>query len=187
MALAAKVLEIHERGRRNYGRPRIHDKLKKQGVHVSGKRLARVMREQGVGGKVKKKFVVTTDSEHPLEVAPNVLDRDFTASGPNKRWVGDIPYLFTPEGWVYLAVVIVLCSRMVVGWSTGAVIDRFLVLRALDQAKQRRGTVAGGLFHSDRGEPTSKRCSRSWREPSARAPRGARRARLLDALAARAS
>lgn len=151
VALAAKVLEIHELGRRNYGRPRIHDKLKKQGVHVSGKRLARVMREQGVRGKVKKKFVVTTDSDHPLEVAPNVLDRNFTASGPNERWVGDITYLFTPEGWVYLAVVIDLFSRMVVGWSVGTVIDRFLVLRALDQAKQRRGTVAGGLFHSDRG------------------------------------
>jgi putative transposase len=150
-ALAVKVLEIHERGRRNYGRPRIHDKLKKQGVNVSGKRLARVMREQGVRGKVKKKFVVTTDSDHPLEVAPNVLDRDFTASEPNQRWVGDITYLFTPEGWVYLAVIIDLYSRMVVGWSVGTVIDRFLVLRALEQAKQRRGVVAGGLFHSDRG------------------------------------
>jgi len=150
-ALAAKVLEVHERSRRNYGRPRIHDKLKKQGVQVSGKRLARVMREHGVCGKVKRKFVVTTDSDHPLEVAPNVLDRDFTASGPNQRWVGDITYLWTPEGWVYLAVIIDLFSRMVVGWAVGTVIDRFLVLRALEQAKQRRGVVAGGLFHSDRG------------------------------------
>lgn len=150
-ALAVKVLEVHAKSRQTYGRPRIHDKLKKQGVRVSGKRLARVMNEQGVRGKVKKKFVVTTDSDHPLEVAPNVLDRDFTASGPNQRWVGDITYLFTPKGWVYLAVVIDLYSRMVVGWSLGTVIDRFLVLRALDQAKQRRGVVAGGLFHSDRG------------------------------------
>lgn len=137
VALAAKVLEIHERGRRNSGRPRIHDKLKKQGVHVSG--------------KVKKKFVVTTDSDHPLEVAPNVLDRNFTASGPNERWVGDITYLYTPEGRVYLAVVIDLFSRMVVGWSIGTVIDRLLVLRALDQAKQRRGTVAGGHCSTRKG------------------------------------
>jgi transposase InsO family protein len=151
VALAAKVLEVHEKSRRTYGRPRIHDKLKKQGVRVSGKRLARVMCEQGVRGKTKKRFVVTTDSDHPLEVAPNVLDRDFRANGPNQRWVGDITYLFTPEGWVYLAVVIDLYSRMVVGWSVGTVIDRFLVLRALEQAKQRRGVVAGGLFHSDRG------------------------------------
>lgn len=150
-ALAVKVLEVHAKSRHTYGRPRIHDKLRKQGVHVSGKRLARVMNEQGVHGKVKKKFVVTTDSDHPLEVAPNVLDRDFTASGPNQRWAGDITYLFTPEGWVYLAVIIDLYSRMVVGWSVGTVIDRFLVLRALEQAKQRRGCVAGGLFHSDRG------------------------------------
>lgn len=120
-------------------------------MRVSGKRLARVMNEQGVHGKVKKKFVVTTDSDHSLEVAPNVLDRDFTASGPNQRWVGDITYLFTPMGWVYLAVVIDLYSRMVVGWALGTVIDRFLVLRALEQARQRRGVVAGGLFHSDRG------------------------------------
>lgn len=150
-ALVVKVLEVHAKSRHTYGRPRIHDKLKKQGVCVSGKRLARVMNEQGVHGKVKKKFVITTDSDHPLEVAPNVLDRDFTASGPNQRWVGDITYLFTPEGWVYLAVVIDLYSRMVVGWSLGTSIDRFLVLRALEQAKQRRGAVAGGLFHSDRG------------------------------------
>lgn len=150
-ALAVKVLEVHEKSRRTYGRPRIHDKLQKQGVHVSGKRLARVMSEQGIQGKTKKRFVVTTDSDHPLEVAPNVLDRDFTASAPNQRWVGDITYLSTPEGWVYLAVVIDLFSRMVVGWATGTVIDRFLVLRALEQAKQRRGVVAGGLFHSDRG------------------------------------
>lgn len=150
-ALAVKVLEVHAKSRHTYGRPRIHDKLKKQGVNVSGKRLARVMSEQGVRGKVKKKFVVTTDSDHPLEVAPNVLDRDFTARGPNQRWVGDITYLFTPEGWVYLAVVIDLYSRMVVGWSLGTVIDRFLVLRALEEAKQQRGVVAGGLFHSDRG------------------------------------
>jgi len=149
--LAVKVLEVHKKSRQTYGRPRIHDKLKKQGVRVSGKRLARVMNEQDVHGKVKKKFVITTDSDHPLEVAPNVLDRDFTASAPNQRWVGDITYLFTPEGWVYLAVVIDLYSRMVVGWSLGTVIDRFLVLRALEEAKQRRGVVAGGLFHSDRG------------------------------------
>lgn len=132
-ALAVKVLEVHAKSRHTYGRPRIHDKLKKQGVHVSGKRLARVMCEQGVRGKMKKKFVVTTDSDHPLEVAPNILARDFTASGPNQRWVGDITYLFTPEGWVYLAVVIDLFSRMVVGWAVGTVIDRHLVLRVTDR------------------------------------------------------
>jgi transposase InsO family protein len=151
LALAAKVLAVHEKSRHIYGRPRIHDKLKKQGVQVSGKRLARVMCEQGVRGKMKKRFVVTTDSDHCLEVAPNVLNREFTASGPNQRWVGDITYLWTPVGWVYLAVVIDLYSRMVVGWAVGTSIDRFLVLRALEQAKQRRGVVAGGLFHSDRG------------------------------------
>lgn len=149
--LGVKIEEVHQKSRCIYGRPRIHHALMKEGLRVSAKRVARVMGELGIRGRTKKKFVVTTDSDHPLEVAPNVLDRDFKASTPNQRWAGDITYLWTPEGWVYLAVVIDLYSRMVVGWAVGTVIDRFLVLRALEIARQRRGAVAGGLFHSDRG------------------------------------
>lgn len=149
--LAVKVVEIHQQNRGVYGRPRIHRDLKDQGFDVGPNRVARLMREQGLVGKAKKSFVPTTDSNHELEVAPNKLARDFKATAPHQKWVGDITYLATPEGWVYLAVIIDLFSRMVVGWAVGTVIDRHLVLKALEQAKRRRGKLAGGLFHSDRG------------------------------------
>jgi transposase InsO family protein len=118
---------------------------------VSRKRVIRLMQEQGLVSRPRKKFVVTTDSNHALEIAPNVLDRDFTASGPNQKWAGDVTYLKTPEGWLYLAIVIDLFSRFIVGWAVSTKIDRHLVLAALDMAQMRRGKVAGVLFHSDRG------------------------------------
>lgn len=149
--LALKVAEAHARGRGKYGSPRVHRELKKEEIAVSRKRVIRLMQEQGLVGRPKKKFVATTDSNHALEIAPNVLDRDFTASGPNQRWAGDITYLRTPEGWLYLAVIIDLFSRYVVGWAVSPVVDRHLVLRALDMAVKQRGKVAGRLFHSDRG------------------------------------
>ena len=149
--LALKVAEAHQRGWGKYGSPRVHRELKKQEIDVGRKRVIRLMQEQGLVGRPKKKFVVTTDSNHALEIAPNVLDRDFTASGPNQRWAGDITYLKTAEGWLYLAVVIDLYSRFIVGWALSPVIDRHLVLKALNMAIGRRGKVAGVLFHSDRG------------------------------------
>lgn len=151
LKLAIKVTEAHQRGWGKYGSPRVHRELKKQGIAVSRKRVVRLMQEQGLVGRPKKKFVLTTDSDHTLDVAPNVLDRDFTASGPNQRWAGDITYLKTSEGWLYLAVVIDLFSRFIVGWALSPIIDRHLVLAALDMAQKRRGQVAGRLFHSDRG------------------------------------
>ena len=149
--LGVKVAEAHERGRGNYGSPRVHRELKKQGFEVSRKRVIRLMQEQGLIGRPKRRFVATTDSEHQLEVAPNLLERDFTASAPNQRWVGDITYLKTPEGWLYLAVIIDLFSRFVVGWSLSTVIDRHMVLKALEMGLKRRGTLDGAMFHSDRG------------------------------------
>ena len=149
--LGLKVAEAHERGRGKYGSPRVHRELKKQGFEISRKRVIRLMQEQGLVGRPKRRFVVTTDSEHQLEVAPNLLERDFTASAPNQRWVGDITYLKTPEGWLYLAVIIDLFSRFVVGWSLSTVIDRHLVLKALEMGLKRRGTLDGAMFHSDRG------------------------------------
>jgi transposase InsO family protein len=149
--LSLKVAEAHERGRGKYGSPRVHRELKKQDIGVSRKRVIRLMQEQGLVGRPKKKFVATTDSNHELEIAPNVLDRDFTASGPNQRWAGDITYLRTPEGWLYLAVIIDLFSRFVVGWALSPIIDRHLVLKALDMAVRRRGPAAGRIFHSDQG------------------------------------
>jgi putative transposase len=149
--LAVKIAEAFERGRGKYGSPRVHRELKKQEVAVSRKRVIRLMQEQGLVGRPKKKVVATTDSNHQLEVAPNVLDRDFTASAPNQKWAGDITYLKTPEGWLYLAIVIDLFSRFIVGWAVSTRIDRHLVLAALDMAQKRRGQVAGALFHSDQG------------------------------------
>jgi putative transposase len=149
--LALKVAEAHTRGRGKYGSPRVHRELKKQDIAIGRKRVIRLMQEQGLVGRPRKRFVVTTDSAHELEIAPNVLDRDFTATGPNQKWVGDITYLRTPEGWLYLAVVLDLFSRFVVGWALSPVIDRHLVLKALSMGQKRRGNAAGRLFHSDRG------------------------------------
>jgi transposase InsO family protein len=149
--LALKVAEAHQRGWGKYGSPRVHRELKKQEIDVGRKRVIRLMQEQGLVGRPKKRFVTTTDSNHALEIAPNVLDRGFTATGPNQRWAGDITYLRTPEGWLYLAVVIDLFSRFVVGWALSSIIDRHLVLKALDMAVKRRGPAAGRIFHSDQG------------------------------------
>lgn len=149
--LAVKVAEAHARGRGKYGSPRVHRELAKQDIAVSRKRVVRLMQEQSLVGRPKKKFVVTTDSNHELETAPNLLERDFTATAPDQKWAGDITYLKTPEGWLYLAVIIDLFSRFVVGWALSPRIDRHLVMKALTMATRRRGQVAGRLFHSDRG------------------------------------
>ena len=149
--LALKVAEAHLVGRRTYGSPRVHGELKKQGFAISRKRIIRLMQEQGLVGQPAPRFVSTTDSEHQLPVAPNVLARDFTANEPNKVWVGDITYLWTPAGWLYLAVMIDLFSRFVVGWAVSTVIDRHLVLKALEMGLKRRSPAAGLVSHSDRG------------------------------------
>jgi len=149
--LAVLTREAHAAGRQAYGSPRIHRELQAQGVSISRKRVIRLMQAAGIRGKTRRRFTRTTDSNHALPVAPNILARDFHASRPNERWAGDITYLRTPGGWLYLAVVIDLFSRFVVGWATSAVIDRHLVLRALDMAVKRRCPSTGLLHHSDRG------------------------------------
>jgi putative transposase len=149
--LAVLTREAHELGRRAYGSPRVHRELKAQGIAISRKRVIRLMRVQGLKGKVRRRWVKTTDSNHELPVAPNLLARNFLASAPNLRWVGDITYLRTSEGWLYLAVVLDLFSRMVVGWAVSAVIDRHLVLKALELALKQRSPDSGLLHHSDQG------------------------------------
>jgi putative transposase len=149
--LAVLTREAHEIGRRAYGSPRVHEELKARGVRISRKRVIRLMQEQGLKGKTRQRWVKTTHSKHDFPVAPNLLDRKFEASAPNQRWVGDITYLRTSEGWLFLAVVLDLYSRMVVGWAVSAVIDRHLVLKALDMAIKRRCPGAGLLHHSDQG------------------------------------
>jgi transposase InsO family protein len=127
--------------------------LKAQDVHVSRKRVVRLMQAQGLQGRCRRSRVRTTDSRHNLPVAPNLLDQDFTADGPNEKWVGDVTYLRTPEGWLYLAVVLDLYSRFVVGWALSPVNDRHLALKALDMAVQRRRPGQGLLAHTDQGSP----------------------------------
>jgi len=149
--LAVLTREAYERNRRVYGSPRVHRELAAQGVNISRKRVIRLMQQEGLRGKTPRRWAKTTDSNHHLPVAPNLLARDFQASAPNQRWVGDVTYLRTPQGWMYLAAVLDLYSRMVVGWATSAVNDRHLVIKALDAAIKRRCPDAGLLHHSDQG------------------------------------
>lgn len=115
--LAVLVRASHERGRRVYGSPRVHADLASQGVKVSRKRVIRLMRQQGLRGVGRRRFVKTTDSTETKTPAPNVLNQDFTATAPNERWVGDVTYLRTPEGTLYLAAILDMFSRFVVGWA----------------------------------------------------------------------
>lgn len=150
--LAVLVQESHDLSRQNYGSPRIHEDLKQaKKIRISRKRVIRLMHSLGLKGKTRRRWVKTTDSRHDLPVAPNLLARNFEASAPNQRWVGDITYLRTPEGWLYLAAILDLHSRMIVGWAVSAVIDRHLVIKALDAALRRRAPGAGLIHHSDQG------------------------------------
>jgi len=131
----------------------LHAELQAQGVAVIRKRVIRLMRAAGIRGKTRRKWVRTTDSTHGLPVAPNLLARDFQASAPDCRWVGDVTYLRTPEGWLYLAAIVDLYSRFVVGWAVSAINDRRLAMRALQMAIQRRCPEVGLLHHTDQGSP----------------------------------
>jgi putative transposase len=149
--LGARVLELHLGSQRRYGSPRIHRALTAEGRNVSRKRVVRLMRERGLVARPKLHFVATTNSEHELPVAPNVLARQFDQSKPDLAWASDITYLWTAEGWLYLAVILDLFSRMVVGWAMAATEDEQLVELALRMAVAQRHPPAGLLHHSDRG------------------------------------
>ena len=145
--------EAHERSRRNYGSPRILKALEKQGILVSRKRVVRLMNLEGIAGKRRRRWTRTTASEVGAVAAPNLLNREFTPSAPNKSWAGDVTFLRTPYGFVYLAVVIDLFSRFVVGWAVSAENDRNLALAALHGALKRRCPPRGLLHHTDQGSP----------------------------------
>ena len=150
-ALKVHVHEVHQRGRGVYGSPRVHRGLQKKGIRVSRKRVVRLMQEEGLVGRPRRRFKHTTDSSHAMPVAENILARDFTAAAPNQRWVGDTTELVTPEGKLYLAVILDLYSRFVVGWALSTANDRHLTLKALGMAIRRRCPGKGLLHHSDRG------------------------------------
>jgi transposase InsO family protein len=150
--LARKVKAVHEEHRRVYGSPRVFRVLKARGERVSENTVAKVMRQQRIRAKSKKKFVPrTTDSRHEQPVAPNVLGRQFEAPAPDRKWAVDITYVPTGEGWLYLAGVVDLCSRKVVGWSMADHMRTDLVADALRMAIARRRPGEGLLHHSDRG------------------------------------
>jgi putative transposase len=149
--LRVHISAIYERSRGTYGAPRIHAELRTSGFHVGRKRVARLMGELGLQSRRKRRFKATTDSRHALPVAENVLDRKFEVDAPNVAWVTDITYVWTSEGWLYLAAILDLFSRRVVGFAMSERIDRALVLDALSGAIGRRLPNAGLVHHSDRG------------------------------------
>jgi putative transposase len=149
--LAEQVKTAFQANRGVYGSPRVHAELQAQGITCARKRVARLMREQGLAARRPRHRTITTQSEQGAQVAPNLLQRDFSADQPNTKWVADTTYIWTAEGWLYLAVVLDLFSRMVVGWSMATIQDATLVVQALQMALTRRRPQAGLLHHSDRG------------------------------------
>jgi putative transposase len=147
--LAEKVKVAFQANRCVYGSPRVHAELHAQGLPCARKRVARLMREQGLFAKRPRHRTVPTQSEPGAQVAPNLLQRNFSADQPNTKWVADTTYIWTAEGWLYLAVVLDLFSRLVVGWSMAAIQDATLVTQALRMAVARRRPQAGLLHHSD--------------------------------------
>jgi transposase InsO family protein len=149
--LAVEVAAIHTESQRRYGSPRVHRELRARGQHVGRKRVARLMRRQGLRARVPRRFRTTTDSRHTLPIAPNILARRFEAAAPNRVWVTDITYLWTLEGWLYLVVILDLFSRRVVGWAMSERLTRHLALDALTMALTHRQPAHGLVHHSDRG------------------------------------
>ena len=149
--LAVEVASIHAESRQRYGSPRVHAELRERGKKTSRKRVARLMRQQGLRARHKRRFRTTTDSAHEFPVAPNRLKRKFEVDAPNTAWVTDITYIWTREGWLYLAVILDLFSRRVVGWAMSEKITRQLALAALTMALSRRQPPRGLIHHSDRG------------------------------------
>lgn len=150
-ALLEHIRRIHKRSRRTYGSPRVWFELRENGVICNHKRVARLMRLEGLYGRRKRKQVITTDSKHDFPIAPNLLNRQFQAEAPDKKWVADITYIPTREGWLYLAAVMDLYSRKIVGWSMHSRITADLVENALRMALYERQPDPGLLHHSDRG------------------------------------
>jgi putative transposase len=149
--LTAKIRVVHAQSRGTYGSPRVTQALKAQGESVNEKRVARIMRERAIAGRARRKYRATTDSAHSLPVAENLLDRQFSPTAPNRAWVSDITAIATREGWWYLAVIIDLCTRQVVGFAQAAHLRAELVKEAFLMAYWRHKPARGLLFHSDRG------------------------------------
>ena len=150
--LRVLVRASFDASKQRYGSPRIHEDLIEQQVRVSRKRVIRLMQEDGLQARARKRFKCTTMSDHDQPVAANLLDRQFTADAPDRRWVGDTTeFVIGESGKLYLAAILDLFSRFIVGWAVSAVNDRHLTLKALGMALKRRCPDAGLLHHSDQG------------------------------------
>lgn len=152
--IVEEIKKAHKKSRGTYGSPRVHAELKKQGISCSRKRTAKLMRKEKIQAKMRKRWKRTTlQSKKVVDIAPNHLDQQFHVEKPNKVWVSDITYVWTAEGWLYVAVVLDLFSRKVVGLSMGSSVSTELVTKALKQALYRRGVIVnkGLMHHSDRG------------------------------------
>ena len=151
--LAVQVAAAHTRSRGTYGSPRVHAELRAKGVRVGRKRVERLMRENSIKARRKRRFRKTTDSAHSNPIAPNVIARQFTADEPNRVWVTDVTAIWTLQGWLFLAAILDLFSRRVVGWAASPSNDTELALEALHRALRTRRPAPGLIHHSDRGSP----------------------------------
>ena len=151
--LAIKVRAVHDETKGAYGSPRICRALRHQGEVVSEKTVAKVMRTEGIVARRKRRHKVTTDSRHTDRIAENLLQRDFVTAAPNQVWVTDVTAIWSTTGWVYLAAILDLYSRRVVGWATSEHNDTELALAALNLAIEQRNPPSGMIHHSDRGSP----------------------------------
>lgn len=161
MVVLAHIREQFALSLGSYGRPRMTEELKELGLDVGHRRVGRLMRENSILVKRNKKFKATTDSNHSFNIAPNLLNRDFHADAPNQKWAGDISYVWTQEGWLYLAVILDLHSRRVIGWAVSNRMKRDLAIRALNMAIALRRPSKGCIHHTDRG---SQYCSHDYQK-----------------------
>ena len=157
--LDEEIRKVYSEHKQRYGVPRVTEELKERGFKCSENRVARRMLKLGLQGIQAKKFKRTTDSNHDKPVAPDLIEQDFTALAPNQKWVSDLTYVWTDEGWLYLAVIMDLYSRAIIGWSMGNRMTQQLMCDALTMASFRRGFPKGVIIHSDRG---SQYCSKGY-------------------------
>lgn len=161
MVVLAHIREQFALSLGSYGRPRMTEELKELGLDVGHRRVGRLMHENSITVKRNKKFKATTDSNHSFNIAPNLLNRNFHADAPNQKWAGDISYVWTQEGWLYLAVILDLHSRRVIGWAVSNRMKQDLAIRALKMAIALRRPPKGCIHHTDRG---SQYCSHDYQK-----------------------
>jgi putative transposase len=161
MVVLAHIREQYQLSLGSYGRPRMTQELKEVGLSVGHRRVGRLMRDNGIQVVRTRKYKATTDSNHRFNIAPNLLDRNFHADHPNQKWAGDISYIWTREGWLYLAVMIDLHSRRVISWAVSNRLKKDLALQTLNRAVALRNPPLGCIHHTDRG---SQYCSHDYQK-----------------------